>query len=76
MAHVPRSPMVHAYLDPYLPILFPTLLLDTCPTVVLVSNGLGHRLPRTRKKFGRFIYSDLVLEPWWTVAGPLTALPL
>ena len=70
------SPVVHACRDPRLPVLFSRLLLEPCLAAVLVSNGLGHRLPRTHEKFGRFIYSDLVLEPWWTTLGPLTALPL
>ena len=52
-----RSPMVHAGRDPHLSLLFSALLSDPCPTVVLVSNGLGHRSPRTHEKFGRFTYS-------------------
>ena len=40
------------------PYLFSTLLSNPGPTVVLVSNGLGHRSPRTREKFGSFIHSD------------------
>ena len=74
--HAPRLPVVHAYCDPHVPVLFSTLLSNPFPIDVLVSNGLGHRSPRTREKIGRFIYSDLVLEPWWTAPGPLTALPL
>ena len=70
------SPVVHACRDPHLPILFSRLLSEPCIAAVLVINGLGHRSPRTHEKFGRFIYSDLVLKPWWTALGPLTALPL
>ena len=58
------------------PYSFLASLSEPCFAVVLVINGLEHRSPRTREKFGRFIYSDLVLEPWWTMPGPLTALPL
>ena len=70
------SPVVHACRDPRLPVLFSGLLSEPCLAAVLVINVLRHRSPLTHKKFGRFIYSDLMLEPWWTVAGPLTALPL
>ena len=45
----PRSPVVHAGRDPCLLVLFSALWSDTCPIVVLVSNGLGHCSPRTRK---------------------------
>ena len=70
------SPVVHVCRDPRLPVLFSGLLSEPCLAAVLVINGLEHRSPRTREKIGRFIYSDLVLEPWWTAPGPLTALPL
>jgi len=66
----------YAYHDPSLPALFFGLLSEPWLAAVLVINGLGHRSPRTREKFGRFIYSNFVLEPWWTALGPLTALPL
>ena len=62
--HASCSPMVHTCRDPRLPVLFSTLLSDPCPAVVLVINGLGHRSPRTREKFGRFIRSDPTQEPW------------
>ena len=68
--------VVHAYRDPRLPVPLSALLSDPCPAVVLVSNGLGHRSPRTREKFGRFIRSDSAQEFWWTVPGPPTALQL
>ena len=45
----PRLPVVHACRDPRLPVHFSALLSDPFPTVVLVSNGLGHRSPQTRK---------------------------
>ena len=54
---------------------FSALLSDPCPVVVLVSNGLGHRSPRTRGIWS-ICHSDLTREPWWTTLGPLNALPL
>ena len=42
---------------------FYALLSDPCPTVVLVSNGLGHRSPRTRRIWS-IRRSDPTRETW------------
>ena len=44
---VSRSPVVHAGRDPRLPVPLFALLSDSCPVVVLVSNGIAHHSPRT-----------------------------
>ena len=60
---VSRSPVVHAGRDPRLPIPLSMLLSDPCPAVVLVSNGLERRSPRTRGIWS-IRRSDLTREPW------------
>ena len=64
------SVVTHVYPYP-----FSALLSDPCPIVVLVSNGIARRSPRTRGNWS-IRCSDLVWEPGWTTPGPLNALPL
>ena len=57
---------VHPWFTPVVthvsPYPFSALLSDPCPTVLLVSNGLGHRSPRAHEKFSRFICSGHAQE--------------